>query len=175
MFLEKIINSNKSNYIYAPASGKIIQLYDVPDKAFANKLIGDGLAIETSSNTIVAPCQGKITVIAPTKHAFGILTPDGVEILVHIGIHQLKPNASNYAYNIKVGDNVDTGTLIVTLSEQLLKKYDSKIIVPIVICNHDIYPIKTMTTASIIKVGKNIYTYKKKYKLKRPVEKQVFY
>lgn len=158
-FLTKI-NSNKKNHIYAPVSGKIIHLQNIPDKAFSNKLIGDGLAIEVSSNCIYAPCQGKINLIAPTKHAFGILTPDGVEILVHIGIQLLKPNASNYHYQIKVGDDVKIGTPIVILSEELLKKYNYKIITPIVICNHSNHPIKTMTTASTIKIGKTLYTYK---------------
>lgn len=158
-FLTKII-SNKTNQVCAPVSGKIIHLQNVPDKAFSNKLIGDGLAIEVSSNCICAPCRGKISVIAPTKHAFGILTPDGVEILVHIGIQLLKPNPSNYNYQIRVGDQVNIGTPIVKLSEELLKKYNYKIITPIVICNHFNHPIKTMTTASTIKEGKTIYTYK---------------
>ncbi|WP_455682506.1 PTS sugar transporter subunit IIA [Thomasclavelia sp.] len=159
-FLSKIITLNKNNQIYAPVSGKIISLHDVPDKAFSNKLIGDGLAIEVSSNCIYAPCQGKINIIAPTRHAFGIITPDGVEILVHIGIQLLKPSATNYNYQIKVGDSVDVGTPIVTLSDELLKKYNYKIITPIVICNHHNHPIKTMTTSSTIKAGKTIYTYK---------------
>ena len=126
LFISKIITSNKKNHICAPVSGKIIHLQNVPDKAFSNKLIGDGLAIEVSSNCICAPCQGKISVIALTKHAFGILTPDGVEILVHIGIQSLKPNAANYDYQIKVGDLVKVGTPIVTLSEELLKKHNYK-------------------------------------------------
>lgn len=159
-FLTKIITSNKTNHICAPVSGKIIHLQNVPDKAFSNKLIGDGLAIEISSNCIYAPCQGKISVIAPTKHAFGILTPDGVEILVHIGIHLLNPNASYYDYQIKVGEPVKVGTPIVKLSDELFKKYNYKIITPIVICNHNNHPIKTMTTASTIKAGKTLYTYK---------------
>ena len=160
LFISKIITSNKKNHICAPVSGKIIHLQNVPDKAFSNKLIGDGLAIEVSSNCICAPCQGKISVLAPTKHAFGILTPDGVEILVHIGIQSLKPNAANYDYQIKVGDLVKVGTPIVTLSEELLKKHNYKIITPIVICNHYSHPIKAMTTASSIKAGKTIYTYR---------------
>lgn len=159
-FLSKVFTSNKSNQIYAPVSGKIINLHDVPDKAFSNKLIGDGLAIEVSTNCIYAPCQGKINIIASTKHAFGILTPDGIEILVHIGIQLLKPNAGNYNYQIKVGDYVDVGTPIVILSDELLKKYNYKIITPIVICNHHNHPIKTITTASTIKTGQTIYTYK---------------
>ena len=159
-FLSKVFTSNKSNQIYAPVSGKIINLHDVPDKAFSNKLIGDGLAIEVSTNCIYAPCQGKINIIASTKHAFGILTPDGVEILVHIGIQLLKPNAGNYNYQIEVGDYVDVGTPIVILSDELLRKYNYKIITPIVICNHHKHPIKTITTASTIKTGQTIYTYK---------------
>lgn len=159
-FLTKIITSNKPNQIYAPVDGKIISLYNVPDTAFSNKLIGDGLAIEVSSNCIYAPCQGVINVIAPTKHAFCILTPDGVEILVHIGVHSLKPNDKDYQYQINVGDEVEVGTPIVTLSDELLKRYDYKIITPIVICNHHHHPIKTVTTASATKIGKIIYTYK---------------
>lgn len=73
---------------------------------------------------------------------------------MHIGIQSLKPNAANYDYQIKVG------TPIVTLSEELLKKHNYKIITPIVICNHYSHPIKAMTTASSIKAGKTIYTYR---------------
>lgn len=158
--LTKIINSNKTNHILAPVNGKIIPLHNIPDKAFSNKLIGDGVAIEVSSNYIYAPCQGTISVIAPTKHAFGILTPDGVEILVHIGIYLLKPNPENYNYLINVGDQVTAGIPIVKLSDRLLKKYNYRIITPVVICNYQNHPIKTMTTASTTKTGKTLYTYK---------------
>lgn len=158
--LSKIIAINKSKNIYAPANGKIIHLQFLNDKAFSNKLIGDGLAIEVSANYIYSPCKGKINIIAPTKHAFGIITADGVEILVHIGIQSLKPHPSNYIYQVKVGDEVDVGTPIVKLSQQLLETYNHKIITPIVICNYHNHPIKTMTAASSTKIGKIIYTYK---------------
>ena len=160
--LSKFISHNKAKYICAPATGKIVHLQFLNDKAFSNKLIGDGLAIEINSNCIYSPCKGKINIIAPTKHAFGIITADGVEILVHIGIQALKPDPSNYTYHIKVGDEVNIGTPIVKLSDKLLKKYNYKIITPIVICNYHNHPIKTMTTASTIKTGKIIYTYKSK-------------
>ena len=113
--LSKFISHNKTKYICAPATGKIVHLQ------FLN---------------------------------------DGVEILVHIGIQALKPDPSNYTYHIKVGDEVNIGTPIVKLSDKLLKKYNYKIITPIVICNYHNHPIKTMTTASTIKTGKIIYTYK---------------
>ena len=120
--LSKFISHNKTKYICAPATGKIVHLQFLNDKAFSNKLIGDGLAIEINSNCIYSPCKGKINIIAPTKHAFGIITADGVEILVHIGIQALKPDPSNYTYHIKVGDEVNIGTPIVKLSDKLLKK-----------------------------------------------------
>lgn len=156
----KFFSRTKKNNIYAPANGKIIHLQYLNDKAFSNKLIGDGVAIEITNNYLYSPCKGKINIIAPTKHAFGIITDDNVEILVHIGIQSLKPDPSNYNYQIKVGDEVSIGTPIVKISNQLLKEHDYKIITPIVICNYHTHPIKTLTTAKHIKIGKVIYTYK---------------
>lgn len=158
-FFTRIIN-NKKNTIYAPANGKIIRLENIPDKAFSNMMVGDGLAIEITSNNIYAPCDGIISVIANTKHAFVMTLPDGVHLLVHIGIHRTKPNPSNYNYHIKQGDYVSMGAPIVTLSDEFLEKSHNKIIIPIIICNHDIHPIKTFTTALSIKAGKTIFTYK---------------
>ena len=158
--LSKFVSYNKTKYICAPASGKIIHLQFLNDKAFSNKLVGDGLAIEITSNYIYSPCKGKISIIAPTKHAFGIITEDGVEILVHIGIQSLKSDPSNYTYHINVGDEINVGSPIVKISDKLLKKYNYKIITPVVICNYHDHPIKTMSTASTIKTGKIIYTYK---------------
>lgn len=81
-FFTRIINNNNKNTIYAPTTVKIIRLENIPDKAFSNKMVGDGLAIEITSNNIYAPCDGIISVIANTKHAFVMTLPDGVHLLV---------------------------------------------------------------------------------------------
>ena len=72
--------------IIAPISGKTIALSTVPDPVFSEKLTGDGLAILANSDEVLAPCDGIITLFFDTKHAFAITTPDGVQILVHIGL-----------------------------------------------------------------------------------------
>lgn len=155
----RILN-NKRNTIYAPADGKIIRLENIPDKAFANKMVGDGLAIEITSNKIYAPCDGIISVIANTKHAFVMTLPDGLHLLVHIGLNRAKPNPDNYNYHVNKGDYVSLGAPIVTLSDEFIKTSNNKIITPVIITNHDSHPIKTFTTASVIPKGKTIFTYK---------------
>lgn len=154
------IMRTKKNTVCAPARGKIIRLENIPDKAFANMMVGDGLAIEITDNKIVAPCEGIISVIANTKHAFVMTLPNGLRLLVHIGINLTKPDANNFHFHVKTGDYVTLGAEIVTISDNLLKTMNAKIITPIIVCNHDIHPIKTFTTASYVETGKTIFTYK---------------
>ena len=151
---------NKKNTVCAPACGKVIRLENIPDKAFANKMVGDGLAIEITDNKLVAPCDGIISVIANTKHAFVMTLPNGLHLLVHIGINRAKPDANNFQYHVKAGDYVSLGADIVTLSDNLLKVLNNKVITPIIVCNYESHPIKTFTTASSDETGKTIFTYK---------------
>ena len=155
----KLLKKHK-NTICAPASGKIIRLENIPDKAFSNKMVGDGLAIEITDNKIFAPCKGVISLIANTKHAFVMTSPDGLHLLVHIGVSRNKPDAGNFEYHVKTGEYVAAGAHIVTISNQLLASMNNKIITPIIVCNYNDHPIKTFTTSSSVELGKTIFTYK---------------
>lgn len=146
--------------ILAFSDGKIIHIEDIPDAAFSNRLIGDGLAIEINSSQIYAPCEGIVTVIASTQHAFTITLDNGLMILVHIGLNTARLNQYNFTYHVKVGDHITPQTLILTLSDKMLEMYNYKVIVPIVILNHNEHPIRTMTTSNYIKRGKTLFTYK---------------
>ena len=79
----------KGNEIYSVVDGRLKKLEKVADPAFAQKMLGDGAAIDPQNELIVAPCEGTITMMYPTLHAFGITNTDGVEILVHIGIDKI--------------------------------------------------------------------------------------
>ncbi|MGL5315277.1 MAG: PTS sugar transporter subunit IIA, partial [Peptostreptococcaceae bacterium] len=77
----------KNMSLKAPISGKVIDLGEVPDDAFAQRMIGDGIAIDTTGDVVVAPCDGVIEFIMDTKHAFAMSTDKGLELLVHVGIN----------------------------------------------------------------------------------------
>lgn len=157
--LEKIFYSD-SHRVYAFSDGKIIYIEEIPDTAFSNRLIGDGLAIEISSTEIYSPCFGKINSIAPTQHAFTMILDDGVELLVHIGLNTLETHTEYFKYHVKVGDSLNPDSHILTLDKQFLQEQNFKIIIPIVILNYKEHPIKTMTTTLSIKKGKTLFTYK---------------
>ena len=83
-FLKK--NSNKETKLLAPITGKTIDLSKVPDQVFAEKLAGDGVAIDPTGDVIVAPADGELTLVFKTMHAFAITLANGAELLIHIGI-----------------------------------------------------------------------------------------
>lgn len=158
-FLPQLLKKDPRR-ILAFSDGKIIHLEDIPDTAFSNRLIGDGLAIEISSTQIYAPCKGIISVIASTQHAFTMTLDNGLMILVHIGLNTTRLNQNNFTYHVNVGDYVTPETLVLTLSDEMLETYNYKVIVPIVILNHNEHPIRTMTINNYVKRGKTLFTYK---------------
>ncbi|MCH3962152.1 MAG: PTS glucose transporter subunit IIA [Solobacterium sp.] len=113
------------NGIYAMADGQLIDVSAVGDPMFANKLLGDSVAFryEGDTATICSPCEGTLSVLFPTGHAFGITRKDGVEVLVHIGINTVE--AKGKGFNIlhkKQGQNVKAGDPIVEVDLAELRK-----------------------------------------------------
>lgn len=145
---------NKKNTVCAPACGKVIRLENIPDKAFANKMVGDGLAIEITDNKLVAPCEGIISVIANTKHAFVMTLPNGLHLLVHIGINRAKPDANNFQYHVKAGDYVSLGADIVTLSDNLLKVLNNKVLPLLLFATMNLTLLKHLLLLHLLKLVK---------------------
>ncbi len=110
--------------IYAPIEGKCIDISDVNDKTFAEKVMGDGVAIIPISTIIKAPISGVITMMFPTKHAFGIKREDGLEILVHIGINTVELKGKGFILYKNVNDRVVVGTKIIGFNESYLNDKD---------------------------------------------------
>ena len=71
---------------YSMIDGKSIDLSEVNDEMFSNRVLGDGIAVEPTSNVVVSPCNGKVTLVTDTKHAIGLENEDGVQVLIHIGL-----------------------------------------------------------------------------------------
>ncbi|MBP3339697.1 MAG: PTS transporter subunit EIIC [Lachnospiraceae bacterium] len=125
----------KKGVIMAPLSGKIVPLSEVPDEVFAQKVIGDGIAIEPIDGKVYSPVSGVITQIADTKHAYGIKSEDGVEILIHFGLETVALNGEGFDVKVKVGDKVKAGTLIAIVDMDFMLKKGINTITPVLVCD----------------------------------------
>lgn len=123
--------------LVAPANGKILALEEVPDPVFSQKMMGDGLAIDPSEGKIVSPVKGEIIQVFPTKHAIGIKTEIGLELLIHIGLETVNMKGEGFTTHVKEGDKVEVGTELVTFDLDLIREKAASTITPIVITNFD--------------------------------------
>lgn len=137
MFKNMFKKESKYTSIYAPVSGKIVQLEDVPDPVFSQKMMGEGIAIIPFEGKIHAPVNGEVIQIPDTKHAVGIRAEDGSEILIHIGLETVALNGEGFTVNVKTGDNVSVGQSLVDFDLKYVGENAQDIISPIVITNSD--------------------------------------
>lgn len=136
----------------SPMSGEITPLEKVSDQAFASLAMGDGFAIKLSGNTIVAPVEGEVVAIFPTKHAIGILGIDGNEYLIHIGVDTVHLKGAGFELAIAVGDQVKQGDLLLTVDIDMMKKHSVDLTSPVVITNLDGRQVKLLARG-VVKQG----------------------
>lgn len=118
----------ENNKITSLGNGQLIPIENVKDEMFAQKMLGDSIAFEFKGNNvdIFSPCNGELSVLFPTGHAFGITSEDGVEILVHIGVNTVNNKGVGFKLlDKKQGDKVKAGDPIVSVDfDKLSKTYD---------------------------------------------------
>ena len=118
-----------------PLSGNVIRIEDVPDKIFAEKMMGDGFAIEPMGNIVVAPVSGEITSLFTTKHAIGITSENGLEILIHVGMDTVSLKGEGFTSYVKQGDKVKIGDKLLSVDFDFIKEKVPSIITPVVFTN----------------------------------------
>ncbi|MDX3336822.1 PTS glucose transporter subunit IIA [Streptomyces sp. ME02-6979.5a] len=123
--------------IYAPLSGEIVRIEDVPDVVFAEKIVGDGIAINPSAGTVVAPAAGIIGKIFETNHAFSMETESGLEVFVHVGIDTVELKGEGFRRVAEEGQRVSRGDVIIELDLEMLKEKAKSVLTPVVISNMD--------------------------------------
>lgn len=149
-----MLNFLKKTYeIAAPISGKVINLKDVPDKVFSQKMAGDGIAIEPTGDTVKAPANGTISLIFKTKHAFGITLDNGIELLIHVGIDTVELNGNGFEMLIKEGRKVKTGQDILKIDRELITKKGYSLITIILIANMDKAKIIEESVGDYVEAG----------------------
>ncbi|MBC1475892.1 PTS glucose transporter subunit IIA [Listeria grandensis] len=132
---KKMFKKDKEEAIVAPVTGQLVQLEDVPDPVFNQKMMGEGIAVKPTNGTVVAPANGEIIQVADTKHAFGIRTELGQEILVHIGLETVALKGEGFHVLVSLGDKVTVGQPIVEADLDFIEKNASSTVIPMVVTN----------------------------------------
>ena len=123
--------------IYAPLSGEIVNIEDVPDVVFSEKIVGDGIAIRPTGNKIVAPDDGVIGKIFETNHAFSMESKEGVELFVHFGIDTVELKGEGFTRIAQEGQSVKRGDTVIEFDLATLESKAKSVLTPVVISNMD--------------------------------------
>ena len=121
--------------IKAPMNGEIIDIAEVPDEAFASGALGDGVCVIPTDGSVYSPIDGTVSAIMDTKHAIGITSDDGVELLIHVGLDTVKLNGEPFEYKVNEGDKVSAGQLIMTADLDAIKNAGLNIHTPVLVTN----------------------------------------
>lgn len=118
--------------VLAPLDGTIVELENVPDEVFAQKMVGDGVAIDPSGVVAVAPVSGTLVKLFPGGHAFGIASSDGVELIVHLGLDTIELKGEGFENLASEGQVVSAGTPIVRFDRAVIERRGKVMLSPVV-------------------------------------------
>jgi len=123
------------SHFAAPMSGKLLPIHEVPDEVFSQKMMGDGFAIEPSEGVVLSPVDGTVVNLFPTKHAIGIKSDEGQEILIHVGIDTVKLDGKGFETFVSEGDKVTKGQKLLNVDLDFIAKEAKSTITPVVFTN----------------------------------------
>ena len=136
--------------VYSVADGQVVALEQVKDPVFAQKMMGDGFAVEPANGNIVSPVSGTVSSIFPTKHALGIVTEPGLEVLVHIGLDTVSLEGKPFTVHVAEGQKVAAGDLLVTADLDAIRAAGRETSTVVVFTNGDaIKSVKLEKTGSL--------------------------
>ena len=143
----------KEEAIIAPLTGSLVQLEEVPDPVFSQKMLGDGIAIMPTDGIVVAPFDAEIVQVFPTKHAIGLRGKSGLEVLIHIGLETVALNGEGFETFIKQGDKVAKGDKLVKFDMDFINEKASSLVTPITITNGEVVETFTISEDSTVVAG----------------------
>ncbi|MGY4690205.1 PTS sugar transporter subunit IIA [Salibacterium sp. K-3] len=126
-------NDSKTVAITAPVTGTYIDLKDVPDPTFSEKMMGDGFAVEPEEGRLVSPVKGRIVQVFPTMHAIGIKSEEGLDILIHIGLETVAMQGEGFDVYVKEGDKVKSGEPLIDFSIDRVREQAKSAVTPLVL------------------------------------------
>ncbi len=148
-FLNKLFGKEEHE-LFAPITGKAVAITSVNDPTFAEKLLGDGIAIIPEANEVFAPSDGVVVLAFETGHAISYQTTFGAEILIHVGLETVNLKGEHFTLHVENGDTIKKGQKLITFDLESLKAKGYDTITPLVICNsNDFGKINTSIDKSV--------------------------
>lgn len=126
---------SKAMTVYAPLTGKVIPLKEIPDQVFSQGILGPGCGIDPVSETVTAPFDGEITIVADTKHSVGMTSTDGLELLIHVGMDTVDMNGKGFHMYVKVGQRVKKGERLFDFSLKEIRAAGHSPVTAVVLCS----------------------------------------
>lgn len=143
----------KTAELKSPLAGQVVALSEVPDQVFSEGVLGLGAAIIPSEGKVYSPVDGEISSVVDSRHAVGILSNSGAEILIHVGLDTVQLNGDGFTYHIKEGQKVHTGDLLISCDLDLIKGKGYNTITPVLVSNADDYAAVKVIADGTVKVG----------------------
>lgn len=140
----------------AHMKGKCVSIKEVPDPTFGEEILGKGIAVIPSDGRVYAPADGVISTVFPTGHAVGMTTPDGTELLIHIGLDTVELKGEPFEIRVQNEQNVKKGDLLIVADLEKIRAAGKDIITPMVICNSDAYSSIEAFTGKEVEPGDGV-------------------
>lgn len=144
--------------VVSPIKGEVLNLRDIEDAAFSSGVLGQGVAIIPSDGKVVAPVDGVVTTLFPSLHAIGILSDEGVEVLIHIGLNTVQLEGRGFEACIKQGDRITKGQTILKFDIDVIKEAGYSVVTPIVVTNSSQFLDAVQTESKNIELEDNLIT-----------------
>jgi multiphosphoryl transfer protein len=149
------MNANPKLQLFAPLSGQLVPLEQVPDKVFSQKMVGDGISIDPVTSVLLAPCNGTIIQMHSAGHALTIRSAEGIEVLIHIGLDTVSLKGNGFSPRVKLGDRVSTGDPLTEFDADFIATHAKSLLTEIVITTMDLTVAITPFSGSVI-AGRDI-------------------
>lgn len=147
----------KSIIIYSPMTGTAGGIETAPDEGFAQKMMGDGAVVEPKTSEVVAPANGEIAFVFPSKHAIGFVTEDGISMLLHVGIDTVNLEGEGFEVLVNEGDQVSVGTVLMKLDLELLREKAPSLVSPVICTELEENQVIRVLNTGDIKAGDELY------------------
>ncbi len=159
-FFGKLFGGKGALSVGAPVAGQAVALKEVSDPTFGEEILGKGVAILPSEGKVFAPFDGTVDLMFDTGHAVNLISEDGIELLIHVGLDTVKLKGQHYTAHVQSGQSVQKGQLLMEFDAAAIADAGYDVITPIVVCNSDSYSTITAKLGPV-EPGETVLTVEK--------------